>query len=125
MKRLRVIGVAAERAILAATHDVNTHRGAIFGLGLLCAAAGYRNAVGIRRSLGRLVSDRWGDHILSAPVPRRTHGAVASRRYGAGGAGTENGRRPSVGLRTSLCPRSSRRARSRPMTRRPCGLRYS
>ncbi|TYL93411.1 triphosphoribosyl-dephospho-CoA synthase MdcB [Bradyrhizobium rifense] len=86
MNRLRAIGVAAERAMLAATSGVNTHRGAIFGLGLLCAAAGYRNAVGIRKSLGRLVSERWGEDILSGPVSLRSHGAVAARRYGAGGA---------------------------------------
>jgi triphosphoribosyl-dephospho-CoA synthase len=89
MNRLRAIGVAAERAMLAATYGVNTHRGAIFGLGLLCAAAGYRNAVGIRKSLGRLVFERWGDDILSGPVLLRSHGAVASRRYGAGGARAE------------------------------------
>src|ERR1700735_5786423 len=40
MNRLREIGLQAERAMLAATGGVNTHRGAIFSLGLLCAAAG-------------------------------------------------------------------------------------
>lgn len=89
MNRLRAIGVAAERAMMAATSGVNTHRGAIFGLGLLCAAAGYRNAVGIRKSLGRLVAGRWGEDILSGPVSLRSHGAVAARRYGAGGARAE------------------------------------
>ena len=92
MNRLRAIGVDAERAMLAATGGVNTHRGAIFGLGLLCAAAGYRNALGIRRSLGRLVSERWGEAILSGPVSLRSHGAVAARRYGAGGARAEAAR---------------------------------
>ena len=38
----RIIGLEAEAAMLAATSGVNTHRGAIFGLGLLCAAAGAR-----------------------------------------------------------------------------------
>jgi triphosphoribosyl-dephospho-CoA synthase len=89
MNRLRAIGVAAERAMLVATKGVNTHRGAIFGLGLLCAAAGYRNVLGIRKSLGTLVSQRWGEDILSGPVPLRSHGAVALRRYGAGGARAE------------------------------------
>jgi triphosphoribosyl-dephospho-CoA synthase len=89
MDRLRAIGVAAERAMLAATSGVNTHRGAIFGLGLLCAAAGYRGALGIRKPLGELVSQRWGDAILAGPISLRSHGAMASRRYGAGGARAE------------------------------------
>lgn len=38
--KLRPIGLEAEQAMLKATHDVNTHKGAIFSLGLLCAAAG-------------------------------------------------------------------------------------
>lgn len=39
-KKLRPIGLEAEQAMLKATHGVNTHKGAIFSLGLLCAAAG-------------------------------------------------------------------------------------
>ena len=40
MSTLREIGLRAESAMLLATKGINTHRGAIFGLGLLCAAAG-------------------------------------------------------------------------------------
>ena len=91
MDRLRRIGVEAEIAMLAATGGVNTHRGAIFGLGLLCAAAGAR-AAGLELSLGVIVARLWGEAILSTPVPERTHGGTALRRYGAGGARLEAAR---------------------------------
>jgi len=87
--RLRAIGIAAERAMLAVTGGVNTHRGAIFGLGLLCAAAGYRKVVDIRKPLGELIAERWGEAILAGPVSLRSHGAGVARRYGAGGARAE------------------------------------
>ena len=37
---LQQLGITAEAAMLAATAGINTHRGAIFNLGLLCAALG-------------------------------------------------------------------------------------
>jgi len=44
---LREAGKAAERDMFAATGGVNTHKGLIFSLGLLCAAAGRLEAAGI------------------------------------------------------------------------------
>jgi len=38
--RIRQIGIEAEQAMYSATGGVNTHKGAIFSMGLLCAAAG-------------------------------------------------------------------------------------
>ena len=38
--RLRPMGMEAEKAMLKATGGVNTHKGAIFSMGLMCAAAG-------------------------------------------------------------------------------------
>lgn len=40
LPQIRRIGIEAEAAMLQATHGINTHKGAIFSLGLLCAAAG-------------------------------------------------------------------------------------
>lgn len=91
MATLRKIGLHAERAMLAATGGVNTHRGAIFGVGLLCAAAGLREAglAEAGETLGAVVERRWGREILAGPRLSHSHGEVAGLRYGAGGARQE------------------------------------
>jgi len=89
MDRLRAIGIAAERAMLDATQGVNTHRGAIFGMGLLCAAAGFRHLYAPAQPLGQLVVALWSGDILAGPVELRSHGAEVARKHGAGGARME------------------------------------
>jgi triphosphoribosyl-dephospho-CoA synthase len=95
MGRLRSIGLRAESAMLAATGGVNTHRGAIFGLGLLCAAAGRVTEISAEGApvaparLGHIVTRRWAAGIERGPIPLFSHGAGALRRYGAGGARAE------------------------------------
>ena len=93
MDTLREIGVEAERAMMAATGGVNTHRGAIFGLGLICAAAGAvwsgteRAGLHWRANvLGATVRQRWGQAIMRGPISLHSHGTKALRRFGAGGA---------------------------------------
>lgn len=91
MTTLRKIGLRAEHAMLSATGGVNTHRGAIFGVGLICAAAGMREAglVDAREPLGAVVKRRWGREILGGPRLPDSHGEMAGARYGAGGARQE------------------------------------
>ena len=90
MDRLRAIGRAAEGAMMAATAGVNTHRGAIFGLGLLCAATGaaLREAAMpvSAKTLAGIVRRRWAPSILDGPIPLDSHGSAALLRFGAGGA---------------------------------------
>lgn len=82
------IGREGELAMLATTGGVNTHRGAIWALGLLVAAAALEgsntqaSAVTLRAARLALLDDR------HAPRPF-SHGAQVAQRYGARGAREE------------------------------------
>ncbi|KAA0988293.1 triphosphoribosyl-dephospho-CoA synthase [Pseudomonas sp. ANT_J12] len=80
------IGREGEQAMLATTDGVNTHRGAIWALGLLVAAAALENtnasAVTLCAARLALLDDRHAPRPLS-------HGAQVAQRYGARGAREE------------------------------------
>lgn len=82
------IGRDGEQAMLVTTNGVNTHRGAIWALGLLTAAAALEpqsrtpNAVTLKAAKLALLDDR------HAPQPM-SHGAQVAQRYGARGAREE------------------------------------
>ncbi|MFO2462071.1 triphosphoribosyl-dephospho-CoA synthase [Pseudomonas sp. 15FMM2] len=82
------IGREGEHAMLATTQGVNTHRGAIWALGLLVAAAALdaqsrsASALTLRAARLALLNDRHAPQPLS-------HGAQVAQRYGARGAREE------------------------------------
>jgi len=90
MGEMRRLGLAAEARMLRATGGVNTHRGAIFSLGLLTASAGLawsQERAPSDASLRDIIATHWRRDILVAPVTAAsTHGQQAAARYGASGA---------------------------------------
>ncbi|HEY8334338.1 MAG TPA: triphosphoribosyl-dephospho-CoA synthase [Tardiphaga sp.] len=83
-----LIGREGEEVMLATTGGVNTHRGAIWALGLLVAATALEStdtkasAVTVRAARLALLDDRYAPRPLS-------HGAQVAQRYGARGAREE------------------------------------
>lgn len=116
---LQHCGVEAEARMLSATGGVNTHRGAIFLLGLLCAAAGAAAAEGtgvepavLRATLVR----RWGSALRErAQRPPTLPGGLAARRYGLRGAAAEAAAGFPVLFETTLPALQSALARGLPV----------
>lgn len=114
--RLKQLGIEAEARMMRATRGINTHRGAIFSLGLLCAAAGSLHARGriiTAAALRAALLDNWGPALaghasaitpgplaptISQPAPdanacrdasHLSHGLQAAALHAASGAREE------------------------------------
>jgi triphosphoribosyl-dephospho-CoA synthase len=90
-EQLAAIGRNAERAMLMATGGSNSHKGAIWILGLLISAAAMEDevdctAAGIAATAQAIASfeDRAGPQLVS-------HGDIVAKRYGVSGARGEAG----------------------------------
>ena len=87
LKTLRVIGKEGERAMFRATGGVNTHKGAIFCLGLLCTALAFvgsrQSNPGEDRHLGDVACE-WVAGLCSGLVERELSPAICREPVTAG-----------------------------------------
>jgi triphosphoribosyl-dephospho-CoA synthase len=90
---LKHLGIAAEQRMLKATRGVNTHRGAIFCVGLLCAAMGRLRAQNMTLTPAALRTAlllRWSEDLSShTQASGDSHGLQAATQHSASGAREE------------------------------------
>lgn len=98
LRAIRPTGLACEQAMFNATGGVNTHKGGIFSLGLLCAAAGrltQRDEALTQRSLcheTRLICTGIVEQELKTTGIAKTKGEQQFQKYGFTGARGEAAR---------------------------------
>ena len=86
--KLRTIGLQAESRMYEATGGVNTHKGAIFSMGILCAAAAmeFKSLCELQEHCRQLAAA-----LLETDTASGTHGLAARETAGTGGIRAEAG----------------------------------
>jgi triphosphoribosyl-dephospho-CoA synthase len=94
-KTLIPLGRAAEKEMLLASGGINTHRGAIFSLGMIIAAMALTETTSramTPSTLRSVLLETWGDplqfHALAGAY-ELSHGAIVRKTSGVGGARAE------------------------------------
>ena len=94
LKHLRPLGIDAEQQMFKATDGINTHKGMIFSLGILCGALGYcgwsqksENSVTLQelfRTAGEIAMPAMADFMRLSEADM-THGKSQYARFGLAG----------------------------------------
>ncbi len=87
--QLAQIGKSAERTMNKITNDTNTHRGAIFSLGITCSTlaklTAKKSTVSTDDLQKNIVND-WSDYLVTSHSSENTHGDTVRKQYGISGA---------------------------------------
>ncbi|HEV2609735.1 MAG TPA: triphosphoribosyl-dephospho-CoA synthase MdcB [Noviherbaspirillum sp.] len=91
---LKALGMEAEARMLRATGGINTHRGAIFALGMLCAATGRCHGRGVSFSppaIRQTLIGGWGTDLIAHTRhgDAGSHGVQVAKRHAVTGAREE------------------------------------
>lgn len=86
LARIKDLGLEAEKAMLCATGGINTHKGAIYSMGLLSAGAGYALAGGGSLKDAVFAAAEIAKGLAKNIADTKSHGAAVCEKYGVAGA---------------------------------------